>query len=362
MSARPTVVVTGVAGNLGQRLLPLLQDFEVIGIDLRPPGDTAQMHRFERLDLATESSCRSLTKILLDTHAVAVVHLAFVMDPVRTGVLDPGRMWQINVAGTARVIEAISVANRSGGAIEKFIFPSSVSAYGPELPYPVSEDFPLGAHTLTYAIHKQEADDVVRLRASQLGACTTFILRPHILAGASMDNYLVGALRGTAGGKGGLGEWFRSRGKRLPLLLPSGDQYLVKRFQFVHVDDMARLTVYILRRDTRGRKVIVLNVAGRGDSISLHMAARIARQNIVQLPSVRLCRWTLTLLWKLGISSVPPDALPYMIGSYLMDTSRLRAFLGPDYPDVIRFTSEQALEDTFRPATEPRPLTTSATV
>jgi hypothetical protein len=33
---KPTVIVTGVSGNLGQRLLPLLQEFSVIGIDLRP--------------------------------------------------------------------------------------------------------------------------------------------------------------------------------------------------------------------------------------------------------------------------------------------------------------------------------------
>lgn len=362
MSVRPTVVVTGVAGNLGRRLLPMLTGFHVIGIDLHEPLADAQPDQFERLDLAYESSCRALTELLLETHAVGVVHLAFVIDPVRTGVLHPGRMWQINVAGTARVMEAITVANRSGGAVEKFIFPSSVSAYGPELPYPVAEDFPLGAHTLTYAIHKQEADDVVRMRASQLGPCTTYLLRPHIYAGAAMENYLVGALRGDAGGKGRLGEWFRKKGKRLPLLLPSGDEYLVKRFQFVHVDDMARLLAWILRRKEGVRDTITLNVAGRGDSISLHMAARIAQQEIVQLPSVFACRWALSLLWKLGISSVPPDALPYMIGSYTMDTGRLRAFLGRDYPDVIRYTSEEALEDTFRPAAEERPLTSSATV
>ena len=36
-SAKPVVVVTGIAGNLGSRLLPLLGDFSVIGVDLSPP-------------------------------------------------------------------------------------------------------------------------------------------------------------------------------------------------------------------------------------------------------------------------------------------------------------------------------------
>ena len=30
-----TVLVTGIAGNLGTRLLPMLSEFRVIGVDLR---------------------------------------------------------------------------------------------------------------------------------------------------------------------------------------------------------------------------------------------------------------------------------------------------------------------------------------
>ena len=362
MNARPTVVVTGIAGNLGQRLLPLLNDFSVLGLDLHEPRAGPQPAQFEKFDLARESSCRRLIDLLRETRATAVVHLAFVIDPVRTGILDRERMWQINVAGTARVMEAITEVHRAGdGTVTKFVFPSSVSAYGPELPYPVTEDYPLGAHTLPYAIHKQESDDVARLRCSALGPCTTYLLRPHIFAGASMQNYLVGSLRGTVGGTGRLAQWLRSRDTRLPMVLPRGAQYLVKRFQFVHVDDMARLVAWILHRPDRGSGLIVLNVAGRGDAISLQMAARIAQQKIIQLPSPGLCRWALKLMWKLGISSVPPEALPYMIGSYLMDTSRLRAFLGNDYQNVIRFTTEEALRDTFSPAVaHAQPITTSA--
>lgn len=348
MSARPTVVVTGIAGNLGQRLLPLLNDFQVLGLDIHEPRAGLHPTRFEKLDLSEEGACPRLMDLLRETRAVAVVHLAFVIDPIRTGILDKRRMWQVNVAGTARVMEAIAEVNRThAGAVTKFIFPSSVSAYGPELPFPVTEDYPLGAHTLPYAVHKQEADDVVRLRASSLGPCTTYILRPHIFAGATMENYLVGALRGTVGGKGRLADWLRSRGTRLPLLLPRGDEYLVKRLQFLHVDDMARLLAWMLHRPDQGRDTVILNVAGRGDSISIHMAARVAKQKIMQLPSRRLCRWALHALWTLGISSVPPGALPYMIGSYLMDTSRLRSLLGSDYHHVIRYTCEEALQDTF---------------
>jgi len=53
------------------------------------------------------------------------------------------------------------------------------------------------------------------------------------------------------------------------------------------------------------------------------------------------------MLWKWQISSIPPEALPYMIGSYTMDTTRLQQFLGPDYPHIMRYSLEDALRDSF---------------
>ncbi|HWJ47367.1 MAG TPA: NAD-dependent epimerase/dehydratase family protein, partial [Candidatus Udaeobacter sp.] len=85
--AKPVVVVTGVSGNLGSRLLPLLGSFSVIGVDVTPPQTDSEL-QFESLDLGQESSTRKLFELLRDAHPFAVVHLAFVLDPVRTGVLD----------------------------------------------------------------------------------------------------------------------------------------------------------------------------------------------------------------------------------------------------------------------------------
>src|ERR1700690_134223 len=143
---KPRVVVTGIAGNLGLRVLPQLADYEVIGVDLNPP-QTSHPLRFLRMDLGLEQSCRELFLLLREARPVAVIHLAFVLDPVRTGVLDLDRMWQINVAGVARGMGAITEANRDDSIVGTFIFPSSVSVYGPDLPDRVTEDFPLGAHT-----------------------------------------------------------------------------------------------------------------------------------------------------------------------------------------------------------------------
>ncbi len=342
----PTVLVTGIAGNLGVRLLPLLSGYRVVGVDMRPP-DSPQSSLFEQIDLGREASCRQLVELLRHTGARSVIHLAFVLDPLRTGVLDPERMWQINVAGTARVMEAISIVNRTGGRVEQFIFPSSVSAYGPETPGPVKEDFPLHAHTLAYAIHKRESDEVVRYRAESLGDCHIYMLRPHIFTGHTVQNYMVGALRGTPSGKSKRAARMRAAGKRLPVMLPSGKKYPEKLLQFVHVDDVARLLVYLLGRPHSDPMLTILNVTGRGEPITIQRCTEIAQAEIKRLPTRLACDLTLRFLWRWGISSIPPDALPYMIGSYTMDTTRLQELLGPEYPHIIRYSIEDALKDSF---------------
>jgi nucleoside-diphosphate-sugar epimerase len=347
MAVNRSVLVTGVSGNLGTRLLPFLLESRVVGVDLHPPQNSS-LFRFEQMDLGREASCLELIELLRATGAQSVVHLAFVLDPQQTGILDVERMWQINVAGTARVMEAISVVNRTGGNIKQFIYPSSVAAYGPETNGPVKEDSPLKAHTLTYAIHKRESDEVVRYRAESLGDCRIYILRPHIFTGASVQNYMVGALRGIPAGGSKRAARMRDQGKRLPLMLPRDPKYLEKRFQFLHVDDMSRLLAYLLYRPDSDPMMTILNVAGRGDSLTIKRCAEIAQATIKRAPSKAAFRSVLQLLWKFGISTIPPDALPYLIGSYTMDTSRLQQFLGADYSRVIQYTVEDALKDSFK--------------
>src|SRR5712692_7038600 len=166
-TAKPTVIVTGISGNLGQRLVPVLSDYTVVGIDVTPPAVPIQ--RFVPLDLGKEESTRELFLLMREVQPASVVHLAFVIDPQRSGVLDVDRMWQINVSGTARVMEAVTEANRtSDDGVKQFIFPSSVSVYGSDSAEPFTEESPLGAHTLPYAIQKKEADEVVQQRCSSL--------------------------------------------------------------------------------------------------------------------------------------------------------------------------------------------------
>ena len=348
VNAKPVVVVTGIAGNLGSRLLPLLGDFSVLGVDMHPPQTDLPL-QFERMDLGEESCTRVLYEMLRDTRPVAVVHLAFVVDAVRAGVLDAERMWQINVAGTARVMEAISEANRTTDfGIKQFIFPSSVSAYGPSLPLPAKEESAMAAHTLPYAIHKKQCDEVVQQRSAALRGCSVYILRPRIFAGASVENYFLGAFRGTPNGNGPRAEEMRSEGKRLPCLLPRGQQYLDNKIQFVHVDDAARLIAYILHRDPEPQRLTILNVAGRGEPLTFGRCIEMAQAKLVRVPGKWAMQLVLQYLWKRQISAIPPEALPYMTGEYIMNTDRLRNFLGAEYEKVMRYTIADAFADSFK--------------
>jgi len=343
---KPTIIVTGVSGNLGRRLLEQLSGYSVVGIDLTPP--TGAVDRFVPLDLSKEESTRQLHLLIREMHPVSFVHLAFVIDPQRTGILDRDRMWQINVAGTARVMEAISEANRvSGTMLRQFIFPSSVSAYGSDMPEAVTEDAPLRAHTLPYAIHKKESDEVVQQRAPSLRGCGVFILRPHIFAGASVENYLMGAFRGTPNGKSQRAVRMRQAGKRLPCMLPFGQKYLDNKIQFVHVDDMAALIAWILRREPEAQRLTVLNVAGRGEPMTFAQCIQIAHAKLIRVPGQWAMRRVLQVLWNTNISAIPPDAVPYMTGQYIMNTDRLKGFLGAEYEQVISKTNLDAFADSF---------------
>jgi nucleoside-diphosphate-sugar epimerase len=347
---KPAILVTGISGNLGLRLLPQLTEYEVIGIDLTPPQTDLPVH-FVPIDLGEEDSCRELMILLRDFHIAAVVHLAFVLDPVRSGILDVDRMWRINVAGTARLLEALGETNRHETVVHKLIVPSSVTVYGSDLPEPVSEEAPLQAHTLPYAIHKMEVEKVLQQRAPGLRGCSVYSLRSHIFAGSAMDTYILGAFRGIPNGKGKRGAEMRRKGKRLPCLLPMGKRYLEHRLQFIHVDDAARLIAYLLcRTDPETQRLTVLNVAGRGSPLSVARCLEIARNRALRLPGVAAFRLALRMVWDLGISAIPPEAAPYIIGEYLMDTQRLREFLGADYEKVIRYSIEEAFEDSFTAA------------
>lgn len=347
-NSTPSIVVTGISGTLGRQLLPLLGSFRVVGVDFRPP-QTVHPLQFEQMDLAEESSCMQLLQLFRDVRPVAVLHLAFVLDAVRTGMLDQERIWKTNVPGTARVLEAVTEANRDWPMVEKFIFMSSVSAYGPNLSTPATEETPLAAHTYQYGLQKMEADRVVQQRAPALRGCSVYILRPHIFAGAQVDNYFMEAFRGIPGGTSKRAARMREQHKRIPCILPSGREYLDHRIQFVHIDDVARLVAFVLNKtEPEAQRLTILNVAGRGEPLTYEQCVHLAKAKLMRVPTEQLFQLALQFFWKMRISTIPPDVTPYMLSDTVMDTTRLQEFLAGDYKAVIRYPIAEAFADCFK--------------
>lgn len=348
MAAKPTILITGVSGNLGSRLLPQLENCQVIGIDIRPPVTPNALFRFETVDLAEERSCDQLLDLMRAYHPSAVLHLAFVPGQPREVPTAEPPQWSSNVVGTSRVIEAIAEHNRMVGIVEKFVFTSSSAVYGPLPELPVREEASLQAQGLPSALQQQEADQTVQARSGELRKCKTYVLRSQNYAGPGARNLMLDMLRGIPGKERSLGRRLQRRGDRLPLIVSSRGNTLEHKFQFVHVDDVARLIAAIVHRKEADAPLTLLNVAGRGDPLSLRRCAEIAGIAVKQMPTRGLGFRTLRLLWDLGASDIPPAALPYLYGSCALDTSRLRIFLGESYRSTIQHTSEEALLESLK--------------
>jgi len=157
----------------------------------------------------------------------------------------------------------------------------------------------------------------------------------------------MGAFRGTPNGKSASAAHMRQSGRRLPCMLPFGKQYLDNKIQFVHVDDMARLIAWILKREPEAQRLTILNVASRGDALTFGQCIEMAHARLLRVPGEWGMRQVLQLLWNWNISAIPPEATPYMTGQYVMNTDRLKKFLGDDYGLVIQKTNAEAFADSF---------------
>lgn len=290
-----------------------------------------------------------LVRLMRATEVEMVVHLAFTASPARDVENARDTMWQTNVAGTARVMEAITEVNRHGGNVRKFIFTGSASVYGPETAPLVDEDAPLAAHTLPYALDHAEADHVVRFRSASMGHCSTTLLRAQAFAGAGVESFLLGALQGRAYGTGPRAARWQQKGRLVPYVLPTGHEALEKQTQFVHVEDLARLVRWLLdRRDDPQSEPTVLNVAAPGQPLTRARCVEIASTRLRRCLTQGLCVRRMNSYWKSGLSAVPPEAFPYLSGSNTVSIDRLRTLLGADFSRIIRFTSEEAFAESIQ--------------
>ena len=293
-------VITGGAGYIGSRLVELLatrDDTELIAIaDVRPPRIPHARTEFHRTDVRDRAA---LGALLERVQPDALVHLAFVLNPIR----DEEAMYDIDVNGTANALEAASKAGTP-----HVLVTSSTTAYGawPDNPEPIGEDWPLrGQPDFAYARNKTESDRVCQLWAADHPDRTMTIVRPCIVLGPNVDNYIVRTWENAP---------FYPRFKGEP------DQHV----QFVHEDDLAGAIGGLLV----GRHAGAFNVAGDG-VMTWQETAELAGLKIRTLP-FGFFYGVNKLLWRLRVPNTesPPGNLQFIRHPWVCSNEKLKQTLG----------------------------------
>ena len=290
-------LITGGSGYIGSRLVELLarrEDTEKIVIaDVAPPkGGHRPKVEFERVDVRDRGAVHS---VLQRTNPDVLVHLAFILNPVH----DEGLMYDVDVNGTHNVREAAAEAE-----IGQVLVTTSGVAYGafPDNPDPITEDHPVrGVARFSYARDKTESDRIVQLWALQHPDVVTTIVRPCIVYGPNVDNYLVRL-------------WSKA-----PMVADTGN--LDSHTQFVHEDDV----VDAISRLLLGRHAGQFNLAADG-LMTRRECAELLDTRVVRLP-VWLYRTLAKLSWHLRQSEAPAGGIDFELYSWILSNEKVKKTL-----------------------------------
>jgi UDP-glucose 4-epimerase len=308
-------LITGGSGYIGNRLtaeLAARDDTElVINLDVHDPTFSHGKAEFVRGDVRDRPAIREL----LERHQPdALVHLAFIFNPIH----DEARMYDINVNGTQAVLWAASEAGT-----QQVLVTSSASAYGawPDNPNPIAEDWPVrGQPDFSYPRHKAEADRLCQLWAAEHPDRVMTIVRPTIVFGPNVDNFISQQL------------------EKVPrtLLFDGVDG----EFQFVHEDDATAALIALLDARAGG----AFNLAADGTARASELGALLGRKT-QEIPYHR-ARQLFGLMWRMHLpqATSPPGSLAFSRYEWIVSTEKLKA--ATDWKP--RFTSRETFEITMR--------------
>jgi len=295
------VLVTGADGFVGSWLVPrLLEQGHSVTGTFRPsddhraaryPGGLRERLAWLPLELSDESSVRELARTSWD----AVTHLAAV-SWVSAADRDPGRAWNDNAGGTARLLRALGDVRRAGGADPLVLLVSSLEVYGRGGPAPRRETDPVAPLT-AYAASKVGAEIVGAQEARRAGLRVVFV-RPSPHTGPRQ------------GEMGFVPRYARrvlaAKAVRAPVISTG---LLDGVRDFLHVADVVDAYMRLLSAGTPGE---TYNVSS-GEPLAL--------KDVV----LRLCvlvGWQ--PIFEVDSADVRPDTVPHLVG----DGSKLRAATG----------------------------------
>jgi UDP-glucose 4-epimerase len=305
------VVVIGATGNVGLAVMEALSQHrdvgEAVGLarhlpEVGSPPAALPGVSWQTADVVNDD----LTAVFRD--ADAVVHLAWLLQPTR----DPSRLWEVNVRGTARVLEAVARAR-----VPALVHASSVGAYSPvpddrQEPLMVDESWPThGVPTSAYSREKAYTERL--LDAFEAQHDTRVVrMRPALIFQADAASRIRRLFLGT------LAPGRLVASGRLPVL----PTVRGLRFQVVHTDDVAAAFLTAVLGNARH----AFNLAAP-PVLSLDDVAEALGAHSVPVPSA-VVRGAVRASWATRLQPIDVGWYDLARRSPLLDTTRARRELG----------------------------------
>ena len=292
-------LITGGSGYLGTRTIEDLSGRDetelIVIVDVNPPRRQYPKTQFVKGDVRDGKAIQGL----LEQHSIdSLLHLAFILNPIR----DDAMMYDVDVNGAQAVLQAATDAGT-----EHVLVTTSATAYGafPDNPKPIAEDWPVrGVPDFSYARDKADADRLCQLWALQHPDRTMTIVRPSIVMGPNVDNYIVRSF---------------INNPFVPVLDGQDEE-----FQLVHEDDVVTAITALLD----GKKAGAFNLAGDG-LMTWRRAGEIIGKKIRE-PSLKNMKRFAGAMWKLHVprTEAPPGNLDFLRYPWVVSTEKLKSETG----------------------------------
>lgn len=303
-------LITGGSGYIGGRLIDELSERDetekIVIVDVNAPKRHWAKTEFVKGDVRDGAATREL----LEREEIdALVHLAFILNPIR----DEAMMYDVDVNGAQATLKAAADAGT-----QQVLVTTSGVAYGafPDNPKPIAEDWPVrGVPDFSYARDKTEADRLCQLWAAEHPDRVMTIVRPCIVFGPNVDNYIVRSFENNP---------------FVPLL-----DGVDEEFQLAHEDDVVSALIALLD----GKHGGAFNVAGDG-LMTWGRAAQLIDKKTRQVSLKNMKRFANTM-WKLRVprTEAPAGNLDFLRYPWVLSTEKLKAETGwaPKYDTLETF-------------------------
>lgn len=281
-----TVLVTGIAGNLGRTLAKLLHtETQVVGVDRRPfTGKPKDIAHYE-VDIRKARAEEAFRRHRID----AVIHMAIAHDPR----MPRSEAHSFNVIGTHKILD---LCVRHG--VKKVVVLSSASVYGPR---PDNSNFLPEETPLMAAERFNDMSDLIELDMYAQSfmwkhpEIETVIVRPVNVVGPTVKNAPSSYLR-----------------MARPVTVMGFDPMI----QLVHEVDACRAMVLALKPGLRG----VFNVTGPGQ-VPLSTIMKTLGRSTIPIPHP-IVRGIARRLFEARMSSFPPEEVDHVQYLCVVDGSR----------------------------------------